>query len=162
MADKLSEAAGRVVGRLSRRRFLTRVGGGGALATGLGLGAFPAAAQAVQCNAMQHTIPITPGNPQVARVACVDPGHCHFASDAVLQNFCGLRTSAACGQATDCPPPHVCSPIAEAGNNVVVDCHAVGQPGARGCPPGQVLCQCTVRVRGGFPGGNVVCRCNCH
>jgi hypothetical protein len=160
MYDNVTEAAGRVVHQLSRRRFVGWLGKGGLALAGafgfdkLGGGAF--AKSGTPC-AQIHLPPILVQKGQDMKFTfCTTKGHCAGVSRA-FENLCA--TQVGCGQG-QCAQPKFCDSIFVAADNVFGECHPCPKA-EQNCGPGELRCCCTVRVRGGFQSGTVSCGCDC-
>jgi hypothetical protein len=163
MSEKVSDAAGRVVYSLSRRRFLTWVGGAGAaLAAGLGLDQLGSTAFAARkaCNRITFGRPF-PG----VMTTCVPKDECGDISEAHrLFRECGRRHRGECAEGEHCgehPFPEFkhCKPALS--HPFSLSCHQVPAEECRPavCGHNEVCCKCETT---GDPPPRLQCKCSCQ
>lgn len=162
MGDKVSEAAGRVVDRLSRRRFIGWVGKGGlVLGAGLGFDALRSDAFAQpHCKSIKPApIPILETSPRTFTL-CVRAGTCEGQVGRALDRFCAREADLTCLPGT-CPrhPRQLCEASGLSADHVASSCRSLGQ---QDCAVGEEKCVCTVEVKPGFRMGKVTCQCGCN
>ncbi len=157
MYDNMSEAAGRVVDQLSRRRFVGWLGKGGlALAGGLCLHKLSARAlgQATPCEQIQlpkHTL--TKGQ-EIEYSFCTTGGH-PGAREASHQ-LCLHEDQTSC-DGRPCNTAHGCFALNTSLDNVHIDCRKAPKAD-QDCNPGQTKYTCTAR---GGKNGTFTCHCTC-
>lgn len=165
--DKLSEAAGRFVMSLSRRKFVEKVGGACAgLAALLGLGPLLRMAFGEQVECKKIGIPPIKGPFEVSSQACMSIADCSGGSRAskeiLGQHICEVAPNIRiCSEGTpECNPnprkPHKCRPRFEKRSKISTrNCRSLGQ---LNCPAGQVCCECIVLA---LAGEQLECGCDC-
>jgi hypothetical protein len=160
MYDNVTEAAGRVVDQLSRRRFVGWLGKGGlALAGALGfdkLGGGAFARSQTPCAQLPPVlIPVLKGE-EMKFSFCTTTKHCEGLSRA-FDFLCASQVGCEQGQ---CAQGQFCDPKFMSADHVVGHCEPCKKV-EQDCGNGELKCCCTVRVKPGFKKGTLTCPCGC-
>lgn len=159
MSDKLSSTAARAVDDLSRRRFLTWVGGGvAAVAAGLGFERLsPAFAAGTACDKIVlRKLPRGRGFTNFRCVKTVED--CKPPPDA-FNDLCKFFFASTCAKGEHCPPETKCTATAT-GGTAFEGCRSFGrQPCPHTpCPTDTPIC-CFCEVKAGLHGAQCGCKC---